>query len=435
MSVGSELILVFGAFAVLMVAGLWVPFAIGITGMLYLYIIGGWSGFRGLGLVSWASTNSFTLTAIPLFILMADLLQQSGLSARVYRGLSIFVRMLPGGLLQTNIAGCAVFAAISGSSVATAAAIGTAALPQLAQRGYDYRLSAGSLAAGGTLGILIPPSIAMIIYGSFTESSVAKLFMAGVIPGILLTLLFMTYVGIYALLVPERAPRDRSPLSRRDLLQGLIDIVPFLALIGLVLGSLYFGIATPTEVAAVGCVLAVIISWIWGDLSIAAIRSALRSTVRITGALMCIVLAAFIFSYAIGIGGLASAFTDWLVGLDLSRTAFLIAVFILYSILGCLMDSIGMMVVTIPLLYPVLLGYGIDPIWFGVVLVILIELGQITPPLGINLFVIQGISKIGRLEDVVAGTVPFYLLIFTLIALLVIWPDLALWLPAQMTVR
>ena len=435
MSVGLDLVLVFGTFAILMLAGMWVPFAIGATGLLYLYAIAGWNGFRGLGLVSWGSTNSFTLTAIPLFILMADILQQSGLSARVYRGLSLLVRRLPGGLLQTNIAGCAVFAAISGSSVATAAAIGTAALPQLKDRGYDYRLSAGSLAAGGTLGILIPPSIAMIIYGSFTESSVAKLFMAGVMPGLLLTFLFMLYVGTFALVAPQNAPRDTTPLTRRDLAQAFVDLIPFVVLIGLVLGSLYLGIATPTEVAAVGCVVAIIVSMIWGDLSFAKFRHALRGTIRVTGSLMCIVLAAFIFSYAIGIGGLAKAFTDWLVGLDLSSAAFLLSVFILYTILGCLMDSIGMMVVTIPLLYPVLLQYGIDPIWFGIVLVVLIELGQITPPFGINLFVIQGISAGGRLEDVVLGTIPFYLLMFLLIALLVTWPEIALWLPAQMTLR
>ena len=434
MSVGADLALVFGAFAVLMLGGLWVPFAIGVTGLAYLYLVAGWGGLRGLGLAAWGSTNSFTLTAIPLFILMAEILQQSGLSARVYRGLSVLVRRLPGGLLQTNIAGCAVFAAISGSSVATAASIGTAALPQLAQRGYDYRLSAGSLAAGGTLGILIPPSIAMIIYGSFTESSVAKLFMAGVVPGLLLTLLFMLYVGIHALLRPEHAPRDTTPLTPAILFGALVDLVPFAVLIGLVLGSLYFGIATPTEVAAVGCVVAAAISWIWGRLPVAALRRALRNTVRITGALMCIVLAAYIFSYAIGFGGLANAFADWLVGLGLSKGAFLVAVFVLYTILGCLMDSIGMMVVTIPLLYPVLLQYGIDPIWFGVVLVVLIELGQITPPLGINLFVIQGISAKGRIEDVILGTIPFYFVMFLLIALLVAWPGLALWLPGQIAV-
>ena len=255
-----ELLLVFGVFLTLLATGMQIPFAICVPAMLYLVLYGGIDALRGLGLTSWGSTNSFTLTSIPLFILMAELLQNSGLSLRVYRGLSKLVARLPGGLLQTNIAGCALFAAISGSSVATAAAIGTSALPQLSARNYDRRLSAGSLAAGGTLGILIPPSIAMIVYGTFTETSIAKLFMAGVMPGLLLTAMFMLYMAVHAWYdAVDRAARAGAG-KRRGIRAALLDLFPFVLLIGGTMGSIYLGLVTPTEAAALGCVLASIVA-------------------------------------------------------------------------------------------------------------------------------------------------------------------------------
>lgn len=434
MSMLGEILLVGGAFLTLLLSGLWIPFAIAVVATIYIYVNFGYVGFRAFGLVSWGSMNNFTLTAIPLFIFMAELMLQSGLSRRVYRGLSRLVLRLPGGLLQTNIAGCAVFASISGSSVATAAAIGTVALPQLEERRYDRRMSTGTLAAGGTLGILIPPSIAMIIYGSFTETSIAKLFMAGVVPGVVLTGLFMLNVGVRAIVQPRVAPREYLTMGPREWLETVADLVPFTVLIMLVMGGLYFGFVTPTEAAALGCCSAVIVCAIWGEMNRALFQKALQNTVRVSGAILFIVYAAFLFSYAVGMAGLADKLTNALVGLDLDRLSFLLAVFVFYTILGCLVDSIGMMVITVPLLYPILLGYGIDPLWFGVVLVLLIELGQITPPLGLNLFVIQSISS-GKLSDVVLGTVPFYLLIFIMLGLLVAVPELALWLPSQMSVR
>lgn len=430
----GDLILVAGVFLALLLSGLWIPFAVAVTAILYLYVYGGYESFRALGLVSWGSMDSFTLTAIPLFIFMAELMLQSGLSHRVYRGLSHLVRRLPGGLLQTNIAGCAVFAAISGSSVATAAAIGTVALPQLEERRYDRRMSAGTLAAGGTLGILIPPSIAMIIYGTFTETSIAKLFMAGLVPGLVLTGLFMLYVGARAAIQGWLAPREAQDLNQGNWLQTSSDLLPFTVLIVLVMGSLYLGFVTPTEAAAVGCCLSLLVCLIWGDMNIQLFRKALQNTVRVSGAILFIVYSAYLFSYAVGIAGLGDRLTNALVGLELEKLSFLLAVFVLYTILGCLVDSIGMMVITVPLLYPVLVGYGIDPLWFGVALVLLIELGQITPPLGLNLFVIQSISS-GKLADVVLGTIPFYMLIFVMLGLLVAIPDLALWLPSHMSTR
>ncbi|MBM3490223.1 MAG: TRAP transporter large permease [Alphaproteobacteria bacterium] len=430
-----DLILVFGAFIGLMMGGMWVPYSIAVTALAYLFAVQGLPGLRAIGLVGWGSTNGFTLTAIPMFILMAEILLKSGLSQRVYRGLSQLVRRLPGGLLQTNVAGCAMFAAISGSSVATAAAVGTTALPLLHKRGYDRKLAAGTLAAGGTLGILIPPSIAMIIYGTFTDTSIAKLFMAGIVPGLLLTAFFMLYVAAAALIKPSVAPRQKDWDKPTHWPTLTADLLPFAALMFSVLGSLYFGFATPTEAAGVGSLMALIISRVWGGLTFADFRVALKSTVRITGGIMFIVLAAFLFSYAVGMAGLANNLTKWLTGLGLGKFEFMLAVIIGYIIMGCLVDSIGMMVITIPLLYPILLAYGFDMVWFGVLLVVLIELGQITPPLGINLFVIQSISVSGTLEDVLAGSLPFVVIIIGMILLLWAVPELATWLPANMTLR
>jgi tripartite ATP-independent transporter DctM subunit len=336
--------------------------------------------------------------------------------------------VIPGGLLQTNIAGCAMFAAISGSSVATAAAIGTVALPQLTQRGYHRRLAAGSLAAGGTLGILVPPSIALIVYGTFTETSVSKLFMAGIVPGILLTAMFMAYICVHALLKPEIAPRERGPQNVGEFLAALGDLVPFVVVIGGTLGSLYTGWATPTEAAAIGCLTATVVSSIWGTVNLAGLREAMIAAVKVSGNILLIVYTAFVFSYAISVAGVGESLTTWLVGLKLARLEFFFALFILYTVLGCLVESLGMIVITVPLLYPVLLKYGIDPVWFGIILVMFIELGQISPPIGINLFVIQSIWD-GKIGDIVLGTIPFHLIMFVLLAMLVLWPEIALWLP------
>jgi len=429
MTPGVELVFVLALFVGLLCLGMTIPFAITVPSVLYLVMHAGLPGLKGVGLVTWGSMNSFTLTAIPLFILMAEILQESRLSLRVYRGLSKLVSWMPGGLLQTNIAGCAIFSAISGSSVVTAASIGRVALPELERRNYSPRLSAGSLAAGGTLGILIPPSIAMIVYGTFTETSVAKLFMAGVVPGLLLTAMFMAYIAVKALMDPTVGPKEAGARNAGELVSAVVDVFPFVVLIGGTIGSIYSGLVTPTEAAAVGCMLATVIAMIWGESDFGVFKRALQSTTRVCGNILFIVYAAFLFSYAISYAGVGEQITEFLIGLKLSKLEFFVALFILYTVLGCLVESLGMIVVTVPLLYPVLLQYGIDPIWFGVILVVFIEMGQISPPIGINLFVIQGIWK-GKLSDVVMGTIPFHIIMFVLLVLLVIFPDIAMWLPS-----
>lgn len=426
-----QLAIVMVMFLVLLAAGMSVPFAIALPGTAYIIIQGGLPAMKGLGFVSWGSMNSFTLTAIPMFIFMAEIMQRSDLSSRIYRGLSQLVSRIPGGLLQTNIAGCAAFAAISGSSVACAASIGSVALPQLLERGYSRTLSAGSICAGGTLGILIPPSLAMIIYGTFTDTSVAKLFMAGVIPGLMLTAMFMIYIAIHALAKPEVAPRDADRLNLPKALLAIADVFPFFVLVTATLGMMYAGWATPTEAAAIGSILAILIAMIWGRMSVRIFLDSVKGTIQLVGNLLFIIYAAYIFSYGISLGGVGESLTSFMVGLNLDRWSFFLALFVLYTILGCLVESVGMIVITVPLLYPVLLKYGIDPVWFGIVLVMFIELGAISPPIGINLFVVQSIWT-GTMKEVVLGTIPFHLIMFLMLAFLVFWPEIALWLPQHM---
>jgi C4-dicarboxylate transporter DctM subunit len=394
-----QILIVTALFLGLLTAGMPVPFAIAVPAVIYLLMQGGFEALHGLGLMSWGSMDSFPL---------------------------------PGGLLQTNIAGCAIFASVSGSSIATAASIGGVALPQLTSRNYNRALAAGSLAAGGTLGILIPPSFPMIIYGTFTETSVPKLFIAGVIPGLIMTALFMIYIGIHARLVPGVAPKEQGARNVREVLRAIADILPFVVLILGTLGGLYFGIVTTTEAAVIGCFLSLLLGFLFGDLTVKRVIEAMHSTVNFTGNILFLIFSAYIFSYAISFAGIGEKLTEFIVGMKLTTFEFYLVLFALFTVLGCLIESLGMIVITVPLLFPILGRYGIDPILFGVVLVIYIELGQISPPIGINLFVIQSIWD-GKLKDVVVGTIPFHLIMFVVLAMVILWPELALWLPHQMS--
>ena len=408
-----------------------VPFAILLPSLLYLYLLDGWPAFNALGLVSWANLNTFNLTAIPMFLLLAQILERGGLTFRVYRGLAKLTCWMPGGLLQTNIAGCAGFAAVTGSSVATAATIGAAALPQLEQRNYDRQLSAGSLAAGGTLGILVPPRLVLIIYSSFSDTSVARLFAAGVMPGIILTLMFMAYIAIRTSLTPSLAPREAGPANIGEFVQALFDIVPVGLLVFLVLGGLYLGWTTPSEAGALGCTGAIVLCAIFGTLTFRDFAAALRHALLSVGNILFLVFSAYVFSHAISFGGVGETFAAWIVGFHFSRLEFMLVLFVIYTVLGCLIEGVGMIVMTVPIIYPIMADYQIDPVWFGIILVIYVEMGMISPPIGINLFVIQG-QWTGKLKDVVVGTLPFHLIMLVLLIMLIAWPDIALWLPNHM---
>jgi len=425
-----EGILIFGLLVGLIMGGMWVQFAVASAGLAYLFALQGFHGWRALGIVSWGSANSFTLAAIPLFILMAEILLGSGLSSRLYNGVSPFVRRLPGGLLHTNIAGSGIFAAISGGSAPTAAAMSTVALPELAARGYNIRLVAGSLAAGGTLGILIPPSITMIIYSTFTDTSIAQLFSAGMLPGVVLALFYITLIIIRCKLQPNLAPVDNTKLTLNELCKAGLDILPFLLLIGIVLGSIYGGIATPTEAGAVGVVGAMLIAGIYGRLSKQLMSNAIARTIKMSGNILFIVFTSMIFAYATTLSEVGQTLVSYLQDANVSRFAFLLIVMVVFAILGCFMEGLGMIAIIVPIIFPALNALHIDLIWFGVFVVILVELGQLTPPLGVILFVVASSSEKAKVEDVVLGTLPFFIAIIAFLFLLIEFPQIALYLPS-----
>lgn len=424
-------ILILGLLIGLMLGGMWVHFAVGISALIYIFLLRGFNGLNSLGLVSWGAADSYTLSAIPLFVFMAEILLGSGLSSRLYSAISPLVRRLPGGVLNTNIFGCAIFAAVSGGSSSTAAAIGTVALPELGRLGYDKRLAAGSLAAGGTLGILIPPSITMIVYSTFTETSIPKLFMAGIVPGLLLSLLYIIYIMARSIANPALAPRTNSEKSI-EWSKSFRDLFPFVSLIGLVMGSIYGGIATPTEAGGIGVISAMVIAVSYRTLNFKIIKTAAHRALVMSGNILFIVFASMLLAYATALSGFGEELAGWLRDAGLSRIGFLLAAFVFYAILGCFMEGLGMIAITIPILFPTLAVYGIDPIWFGIYIVILVELGQLTPPLGVILFVVASTWSELTVEDVVAGTVPFFFIIVLFIFLLIAFPEIALWLPSHM---
>ncbi|MDF2467383.1 MAG: dctM1 [Ramlibacter sp.] len=338
--------------------------------------------------VVWGVQNENLLTSIPLFVLLGELLLRSGIADRMYIALSAWLGRLPGGLLHTNIGSCALFAATSGSSVATAATVGTVALPSLQKRGYPMRASLGSLAAGGTLGILIPPSVNMIVYGSLTNNSIGKLFIAGIIPGLLLTLSFMVWIAISSLASGKVMREPKVPLAER--MRTLVHLVP---------PAVVFGIVV---MAALG------FTWHSGKLGWTLLRTCFISTARISGMILLIIMAAFILNLTVSLTGVADSMTKWVAGLGLSATGLILALIVFYLILGMFMDVLSMQVATIPVTYPIAVALGVDPIWFGIFIVLMCELGLITPPVGMNLFVVHGIRPDkGGIEDAIWGALPY----------------------------
>lgn len=405
--------------------------ALGLTGFAVLYFFSG--GATNLGVQAvWNTFNSYTLTAIPLFILLGEILVASGLARNVYRAMSPLFARLPGGLLHTNIAVCTLFGAVSGSSMAVAAAVGSVAYPELTRRGYDRSTVVGSLAGGGTLGLLIPPSLSLLIYGAFTETSIGKLFLAGIVPGLIAAAGFMVWITIHSLRRPELAPRNLEPaVGLGQALKGLFEIWPLLALIGAVLGSLFAGLATPTESAGMGVAAAIILGFAVGDLTLAGIGRALMSTATTFAVIAMVFMGAVILAQSISVLGLPQQLLGQMADLGLSPLMVLMAIIVVYILLGMVFDGLSMMIMTLPIVFPLLTGLGYDPVWLGVLITLLIEIGMLTPPVGMNLFVLVGMSNNQvTLGDAARAALPYWLVLLAVIAAMTLVPALATSLPS-----
>jgi tripartite ATP-independent transporter DctM subunit len=425
------------AMFVLFAMGVEIAMALGIVGIAGLLYLKGWTiGLGVVGSIAWTNATSFSFIAVPLFVFMSGVLLHSGIGRGLYTAVARWVAFLPGGLAVASIFSCAIFAAISGSSVATAATIGMIAIPEMERRGYHRPLIVGSLAAGGTLGILIPPSIPMIIYGVMTETSIGHLYMAGIVPGAVLALMFAAFVIAYAIVWPEAAPRvaeDQGSLL--DKLRSFYEVAPVALLIIVVLGSMYVGIVTPTEAAALGSFVSLVLAAAARKLTWATLRDAFNSTVRTTSMVMLIIIFASIFSHVIALIGAPRALLSAVVALDMPRWAFFAAVFAFLLVIAYALEELSVMIIMLPILFPLITGLGFDPIWFGIIMVVWLEIGFITPPVGLNLFVIQGLTPGATARDMMRGTTPYVLMMILLVALLFLAPDLALWLPRQMMGR
>ncbi|WP_168015445.1 TRAP transporter large permease [Halomonas salinarum] len=424
---------VIGLLLAVLALGSWVFAGLVIAAMLSLWGLGDFDPQR-IGLIlskiMFRAANSWELSAIPLFILMGELIFRSNISERLFRGLTPLTRHMPGGILHTNVLGCTLFAAVSGSSAATTATIGKITTRELEERHYDRNLSIGSLAGAGSLGLLIPPSIVMIVYGVQAEVSISKLFMAGVLPGLLIAALYVGYVTLRCMANPSLAPKAADTGS--SIFQALRDLAPVLGLIVIVLGSIYTGIATPSEAAAVGCA-ATLALLLWErqltfTLFIDALRGALISAVMVCSLLV----AAALLSTAMGYLHLPRELAGWIAEQSFSPIALLLALAVFYILLGLFLDGISITVMSLPITLPIIIQAGYDPLWFGVFLVIMVELGQITPPVGFNLFVLQSLTgeSIGR---VALAAAPFFVLMCVAALIISVWPSIALWLPTVLS--
>ncbi|WP_428926903.1 TRAP transporter large permease [Marinibacterium sp. SX1] len=413
----------------LMLIGLPVAVAMFLTAFVGAMLTMGWPILMTFGNQIWSGQNDFILTAIPLFVFLGEILVRSGVADGLYRALSDWLRRLPGGLLHSNIGASAFFAAVSGSSVATAATIGNVAIPILSERKYDERLTTGTIAAGATLGILIPPSINIIIYGSMTNTSIGQLFAAGILPGIALTGAFMALIAVIAVLNPGVAGPSLPARPMREKLKSLLEILPPLLIFAVVMGVIYGGWATPTESAAIGVTCALLVAIAKRKMTLPLLHEAMISTVRISAMILLIMVGAHFLNFVIGMLGIPQTLTRFVVDLGAGPIQVLFLLIVFYLILGCFMETLSMMIATLPVVFPLIVQLGIDPVWFGIFLVLMMETGLITPPIGMNLYIVQGVRGTGSIMDVIWGSMPFVALMLAFTVALIFWPGLVTWLP------
>jgi tripartite ATP-independent transporter DctM subunit len=420
-----------GVMAVALASSLWIGFALMGTGMAALEWFRDVPVARMVARDVWSSMTGEGLVTLPLFILMGDILFHTRLSESLFRGLAPWVHRLPGGLLHVNVLGCTIFAAVSGSSAATTATVGRMTLTELAKRGYDRDLAMGSLAGAGTIGLMIPPSIAMIVYGVLAEASILELFIAGVVPGLVLAALYSGWIVYRALTDPSIQPAAGERPTWRERIVALRDLGPVVFLIVAVIGSMYAGFASVTEAAAVGVAGALVVAAAQSTLTWPNLRSALMSTVRTCAMIGLILCGALFLAKAMTLLGVPRGVSEWVQSLGLSPYTLMLALFLVYLVLGCFLDGLSAMVMTLPVALPLVLAAGFDKIWFGIFLVVTIELSNVTPPVGFNLFVIQQMTGVPQMR-VVRAALPFALLLCVLCALLTAFPDVAAWLPRTM---
>ena len=379
----------------------------------------------------WGTASSWTLTALPLFVWMGEILFRTKLSENLFKGLSPWMQKLPGGLIHVNVVGCALFAAISGSSAATVATVGKMSIPELRKRNYPEKILLGSLAGSGTLGLLIPPSIILIIYGVAVQESIAKLFIAGIIPGIMIALIFMSYVIIWSLINKKEMPKILEEYSFLEKIKRSKQLLPVILLISAVIGSIYTGVATATEAASLGVVGALILSYFQKSLTLETFKSSLLGATK-TSCMIAFILAGSTFlSLAMGFTGLPRNLAIWIQGMELSPYVLILVLMIFYIILGMFLDGISAVVLTMAIIEPMIRQAGFDMIWFGIFLVIVVEMAQITPPVGFNLFVLQGMAN-KDMGYIARSAFPLFLLMVLAVILVVIFPEIALWMPEQM---
>jgi len=414
----------------LMGAGVYVAVAMLFVSLLGAVLYLGWPVALDLGTQYWGATSGFVLTAVPLYILLGELLVRGGFTDRMYKALSDWLTVLPGGLLHTNVCASSMFAAISGSSVATAATISTMALPSLKGRGYDPRLVLGSIAAGATLGILIPPSINLIVYGAMTGSSVGKLYMGGMVPGLLLTLFFMAYIFIACTITPSRMGTKDKPDPLPVRLRRTLDLLPPTIVFVIVMGSIYLGWATPTESAALGVTVSLIMCAMARRLTFSMLNECLLRTISTTAMIMLIMVGAFFMTFVLSMLNLPQTLADYVTSLGTSKAMLILLLTIFYLILGCFLEALAMLIGTVPIVYPMVVAVGIDPIWFGVYLIIMCGLALITPPVGMILYVVQGVRREGSITTVISGTMPFLWTMAAFVLLISIFPEIVTWLPS-----
>jgi tripartite ATP-independent transporter DctM subunit len=409
--------------------GLHVAVAMFLTALLGATLYLGPPLVAAFGTQLWGAMEDYVLLSIPLYILLGEILVRSGSTDRLYRSLADWLNFLPGGLLHTNIGASAVFSAVSGSSVATAATISTVALPSFRKRRYDTRLVLGSIAAGASLGNLIPPGIALIVYGAMTNTSVGQLYAAAVVPGIVMTVLFMGTIILIALVKPDLVRQKEVADPLRERLKRLVDLMPPFVIFGIIMGSIYTGWATVTESAALAVVVALPIAAFYGRLSIRMLHDCFVATANLTAMSMLILAVAFYLNFVMGLLGVTPALGAFATSIGASPLELIIALTIFYLLLGIFFETLPMLVGTVPIVFPVIVAAGIDPVWFGVFIVLMCEISLISPPVGMTLYVIQAVRREGTIAEVFQGTVPFFIAMVVMTVLLIAFPEMALWLP------